>query len=177
MATADLLLPIAAAVLPDGSTSNAAPAIQRVKSSAAAPAPFFYQLAFDASTDEMCMWSFRMPSNYSSTPVLIVQYKMTSATTGAVRFECYLAAITPNVDTTDADAKAFASSNSTGQTVPATTAGKVNELTITLTNADSLAAGDWVIVYLRRDADGTTGTDDATGDCEVIGVTLQYTTT
>jgi hypothetical protein len=37
-----------------------------------------------------------------------------------------------------------------------------------------VAAGDLVVVWLNRDADGTTGTDDATGDCEVVSVGLQY---
>lgn len=163
-----------AATLPDSSASNAAPGIAVVKSSAAAPSPHFLQFLFDASTDEMCYWSFRMPDDYSSGPVLKVQYKMASATSGSVRFEGRLAAITPG-DATDADAKALATTNSAGDTV-AGTAGHVKEFSITLTNADSLAAGDWVIACLRRDADGTTGTDDATGDCEVIGVALTYTT-
>ena len=69
MATGTILLPIGAAILPDGSASNAAPAVQRVKSSASAPTPYFLQLAFDATTEEQCMWSFRMPADYASAPV------------------------------------------------------------------------------------------------------------
>lgn len=177
MATGTVLLPIGAAIMTDGSASNATPALQRVKSSAAAPAPFFLQLAFDGATDEMVYWSFRMPSDYASAPVLKVQYKCLSATTGTVRFEGRLAAVTPDVDTTDVDAKALATTNSNGGTVPATTAGKLAEISITLTNADSLAANDFVIVMLRRDADGTTGTDDVTTDIEVVAASLEYTTT
>lgn len=175
MATGNVLLPIGAAVLPDGSASNAAPGVARVQSSASSPKIHFLQLLFDSATDEMCYWSFRMPDDYASGPVLKIQYKMASATSGSVRFEGRIAAITPG-DATDADAKALATTNSAGDTV-AGTAGHVKEASITLTNADSLAAGDWTTVFLSRDADGTTGTDDATGDCEVIGVTLQYTTT
>lgn len=177
MATGTILLPVGAATLPDSSASNAAPAMQRTKSSASAPSVHFLQLAFDAATDEMCYWAFRMPADYASAPVLVVQFKMTSAVTGAVRFEGRLAAVTPNVDATDVDAKALDATNSNGATVPATTAGKLGELSITLTNADSLAAGDYAIVSLRRDADGTTGTDDAAGDCEVVAASLTYTTT
>jgi hypothetical protein len=44
MATGSILLPIGAVVLPDGSTSNLGPAMQRVKSSATAPAPIFCSL-------------------------------------------------------------------------------------------------------------------------------------
>jgi hypothetical protein len=179
MATGYLPLPVGAAILPDGSTNNAAPALQRVKSSDTASStntpPYFLQLAYDASVDESAMWAFQMPGDYASAPVLRVKYKMASATSGSVRFEGRLAAISDG-DATDADAKAFAATNSVGDTVPATTAGKIGEYTIPLTNADNLAAHDFVIVQLRRDADGTTGTDDAAGDCEVVAVTLEYTT-
>lgn len=171
MATGNILLPIGAAILPDGSASNAAPAIQRVKSSAAAPTPYFLQAAFDASTDEMLFWSLRMPDDYASSPVLKAQYKMASATSGTVILAAYVMAVTDG-DATDVDANDFASVNaSSAATVPGT-AGHLDEISITLTNADSVAAGDFVIVRLGRDT-----TDTASGDCEVVAVTLAYTTT
>ncbi|MFI7532569.1 hypothetical protein [Streptosporangium sp. NPDC049376] len=171
MATGTIVLPLSAATLPDGSSSNAAPALQRVKSSAAAPSPYFLQAAFDATTKEQIMWSFRMPVDYASGPVLKVQYKMASATTGNVIVEGRIAAVSDG-DATDVDAKAFGSANSSSAiTVPAT-AGYLDEITLTLTNADSLAAGDFVIVYLARDA----VSDTATGDMEVVAVAVDYTT-
>jgi len=175
MATGSIILPIAAATLPDGSANNAAPAIQRVKSSGADPKPFFLQAAFDAGTDEMLHWSFRMPANYASAPVLKVLFKMASATSGNVIIEGRVVAITPG-DATDLDADAFATTNTSSATaVPATTAGKIGEISLALTNEDSAAAGDFVIIYLRRDADN--GSDTATGDMEVVAVSLDYTTT
>lgn len=174
MATGQIMLTPGSAVFPDASASNAAPAIQRVKSSAAAPSPHFLQLCFDATTDEMCYWQFRVPPDYASAPVLKVQYKMASATTGSVRFEGRLAAVTP-ADAQDVDAKALGTTNSAGSAVPGT-AGYLAEASITLTNADGLAAGDFAVAMLRRDADGTTGTDDAAGDCEVTSAAITYTT-
>jgi hypothetical protein len=121
----------------------------------------------------MCYWCFRMPLDYASAPVLKVQYKMTSATSGGVAFTANIAAVTPG-DATDVDAKALASDNTaTDATVPGT-AGFLKEISITLTNADSLAAGDFVIVRLAREV--ANATDTATGDCEVPAVTLEYTT-
>ena len=70
MPTETIILPIGSATLPDASSGNAAPGVVRAKSSAAAPAPFWLQALFDDSTDEMMMWTFRMPQNYSSAPVL-----------------------------------------------------------------------------------------------------------
>jgi hypothetical protein len=172
MATGSVLLLIQAAIQPDGSASNAAPAIQRVKSSAAAPTPYFLQAAFDATTEEQCMWSFRMPADYASAPVVKVQYKMTSATSGGVAFEARIAAVTDG-DAQDVDAKGFAAANVATATVPGT-AGHLDEVSITMTNADSVAAGDFVTLYLNRDP--AHASDTATGDAEVIGVALTYTT-
>lgn len=173
MATGSILLSPGSAVMPDGSASNAAPGIVRVKSSAGAPTPYFLQLLFDAATEEQCCWSLRMPANYASAPVLKVGYKMSSATTGGVAFEARLAAVSDG-DATDVDAKALAAANVGTATVPGT-AGHRDEVSVTLTNADSLAAGDLVMVYLNRDP--AHASDTATGDAEVTDITLEYTTT
>lgn len=172
MATGTIQLSIAAAVMPDGSASNAAPAIQRVKSSASAPTPYFLQAAFDATTEEQIMWAFRMPADYSSAPVMKVMYKMASATTGGVAFEGRLAAVTGG-DAQDVDAKAFGTAN-TGTDTVAGTAGHMKEVSFALTNADSVAAGDFVVAYLNRDP--ANGSDTATGDCEIVAVAITYTT-
>lgn len=172
MATGSVLLTPGSALMPDGSASNAAPALQRVKSSAAAPTLYFIQLLFDAATEEQVCWSFRMPADYASAPVMKVQYKMTSATTGGVAFESRIAAVSDG-DAQDVDAKAFAAANVGTATVPGT-AGHLDEVSITMTNADSLAAGDFVVVYLNRDP--AHASDTATGDCEVVAAALTYTT-
>jgi len=174
VATATILLPITAAITGDGTSGNEGPALMRVKSSASAPSPHFLQASFDASTIERIMWSFRMPADYNNTPVLKVQFKMTSATTGNVVIGGRVAAYTAGVDSTDADAKAFAAVNTATVAVPATTAGKIGEGSISLTTNDSVAANDWVVIYLSREA--SNGSDTATGDCEVVAVSLEYQT-
>lgn len=175
MATGSIPFSIGAAIPPDGSASNLAPAIQRVKSSASAPPPYFLQAAFDAAQLEFLTWgSFRMPADYASALTLKLGFKMVSAVTGNVIMIGRLAAITPG-DTTDADAKAFDAANTSAATaVPATTAGKVGEISITMTNADSVAAGDSCFLYVARD--GASGSDTAAGDLELISVALTYTT-
>lgn len=175
MATGTLQFTPGAAVFPDGTASNAAPQLIRVKSSAAAPGVYFLHLAFDTTTEEWCTWQFRMPSDYASGPVAKVQYKMASAVTGGVAFDVRLGTIDPGVSTSDADAKGFAAANVGTQTVPATTAGKVGEVSITLTNADSVLAGDWCVIRLARAV--ANASDTAAGDCEVVVLALEYTTT
>jgi hypothetical protein len=129
-------------------------------------------LAFDPTTDQTAVWRLIIPQGVSSTLTLVVSYIMASATTGSVRFQAAVEAITPG-DATDLDAgESFDTDNSAGATVPGT-AGYEAALSITLTNADSYAAGDRVTIRLRRDADGTSGTDDAAGDCYVTGCELR----
>jgi hypothetical protein len=163
-----------AAVLPDGTTTNAAPALQRVKSSATAPAPYFFVAAFDASTEEWLTFQFRMPDDYASAPVAKVQWKATSATSGSVVWGVQLAAVTPGDAVNLNSAKAFATINQTTTTVPGT-AGYMTETSITLTNADSVAAGDFVVMRVARVA--ADAGDTATGDAEMVMTGLGYTTT
>jgi hypothetical protein len=54
------------------------------------------------------------------------------------------------------------------------TAGHLDEVSFALTNADSVAAGDFVVCYLNRDP--ANASDTATGDCEVVAVAITYTT-
>lgn len=174
MAINSILLPIGAATLPDGSASNAAPAIQRVKSSAAAPTPHILEAAFDGATSEMLSWAFRMPSDYVSGPVLKVQFKPNGATpSGNAVFDGRLAAYTPATDTTSLHAKAFAAANNSGAVSVGTVQYALREASITLTNADSLAANDFVILHLARlPADAN---DTYAADVGVVAVTLEYT--
>lgn len=173
MATGTIFLSPGSAILPDGTASNAAPAIQLVKSSASAPGPYFRQLAFDATTREQVTFQAVVPANFASAFVAVVHYKMASATTGGVAWEVRLAAISDG-DAADVDAKAFGSANTGTASVPGT-AGHPDEVSISLTNADSAAAGDLLFVYLARAV--ADGADTATGDAEVTMLELRYTTT
>ena len=172
MATGTILLCIGAAVLPDGSSNNAAAGIQRVKSSGGVHNSHFLQATLDASTDEFLFWSFRMPVDYSSGLTLKAPYKMASATSGNVLLQAYVAAVSDG-DLQDIDAKAFATVNlSAAKAVPGT-AGYPDEIVLALTNDDGVVAGDWVCVEVGRDADN--GSDTATGDMELLDCALEYT--
>lgn len=123
-------------------------------------------LAFDASTAETAYWVFPWPQGATGTVTFYGQYFMASATSGKVDFEVAIEAITAG-DSLDMDtSNSFDTANTiTAPTVPGT-AGYPGEFTCTLTNKDSVAAGDYVRLSLKRDA--TDGTNDtATGDCYV----------
>lgn len=127
-------------------------------------------LLFDDTTPEGVYFQFRMPSDFSSAPVLKLVYSMVSATTGTIEFEVSVWAAT---DGEDVDTESYDTVNNGTETVPGT-AGLSSDLSVTLTNADSLAAGDLVRIKLFRDADDGTN-DTATGDLELRAATLEYT--
>lgn len=129
-------------------------------------------LAFDASTDETCYTpAFRMPTAYTGTGTLklAIGYYMASATANDVIWACQVEAVT-DADATDLDsASSFDTANTATVTVPATQ-GYLDVATITLTNKDSVAAGDMVRLAIYRDADA--GGDTATGDACLLYATL-----
>lgn len=131
------------------------------------------KLLFDDTTDESCLWSFRLPENYSSAPVLKVQYAMASATSGNIILNAEVMAVSDG-DSADTDTASFDTANASSTTAVPATAGYLDEISITLTNADSMVANDLVNIRLTRDADNAS--DTATGDCEVVAVSLEYTT-
>lgn len=127
-------------------------------------------LAFDAAADESAYWTGVAPQGLSGTITVVVHYCMASAVTGSVYFQAQIEAITPG-DAVDLDAgNSFDSANSGNGAVPGT-AGYEQAISITMTNADSIAAGDLFRLALNRDADNAS--DTAAGDCYVLGVELR----
>ncbi len=127
-------------------------------------------LSFDASTDETAYWTAVAPQGLTGTITVIVHYIMASAVSGAVYFQAALEAITPG-DAVDLDAgTSFDTANSGNGNVPGT-AGYEQSISITMTNADSIVAGDYFRLSLNRDADNAS--DTATGDMHVLAVELR----
>lgn len=129
-------------------------------------------LAFDAGTDESAVWTFLAPQGLTGTITVYLQFIMASATTGAVVFTAEFEAVTGG-DAVDLDATtSFDTANSaTSGTVPGTAGYLATSLSITMTNADSIAAGDYVRLRITRDADNAS--DTAAGDCGVLLVEVR----
>lgn len=129
-------------------------------------------LAFNDTTDETCFWRTVVPQGWTGTITAIITYCMASATSGLVDFEVSVQSVTDG-DTLDIDAStSYDTANTiTAPTVPGT-AGYIDQVTCTLTNNDSSAAGDWITFRLTRDADDGTN-DTATGDCYVLSVEIR----
>ena len=132
-------------------------------------------LAFDANTDELCVLKGVAPQGLTGTLTLIVYGFMASAISNTVGLRAAVEAFTPG-DGFDKDAgQSYDTENyATSATVPGT-AGYPFATTITLTNADTIAAGDEFNIRFGRDADGTCSTDSATGDLYVDRIELRDT--
>lgn len=127
-------------------------------------------LAFDAAADETAYWTFNAPQGLTGTLTCVVTYAMASANSGNIYWQAALEAITAG-DALDTDSTtSFDTANSGNGAVPAT-AGYVQQISITMTNADSIAAGDLVRLSVNRDADNAS--DTASGDALLLTVELR----
>jgi len=129
-------------------------------------------LVFDAGTDQKAVWQFRLPDDYVGTPELHVIWGADTATTGNVVWAAEVMKLTPNTDTTDADTDGYDTANTNTDAHDGTTAGRLHTATITLTNEDSMAAGDYVAIRVSRDADNAS--DTMAGDAFVHAIEFEY---
>ncbi len=131
---------------------------------------------YDAATDEEGVVSGVLPRNYGGGGITArVGWMASTATTGTCRLQG--AFERHEEDVTDLDADSFASFQSAGE-APASASGEMQYTDIVFTDGgqiDSLAVGESYRFKYRRDADGTSGTDDMAGDQEVKTIELRET--
>lgn len=134
------------------------------------------RLLYDAAATESAYWRFQ-PIAYGSGNLTcdIIWYSGATATTGVVRWEAALAAITPETDTQDVQTKAFATALTVDDTHLGTTAKRLHTATITISNLDSIATGDEA--YLRISRIGGNAADTLVGDAALTEVRLSYSDT
>jgi hypothetical protein len=129
-------------------------------------------LDFDADADETAIFSSVMPSHYAGggiTVVLHCAFSTSTTNTQVANVECSV-----ERGTTDKDADSFDTMTDGSVGVNATS-GVETVATIALANNDSIVAGDHFRLRVVRDANGTNGTDDATGDMELYSIELRET--
>ena len=126
-------------------------------------------LRFPKERQTEAIFQFMAPSNYASGAVLNLVYDTEDGESGDIRVTAEVMAVS-NGEL--ANALSFDTANAATDTVEATV-GETNLLAITLTNADSVAADDLVLVRLRRTPENAADTVDA--DMRVFLVDLEYT--
>ena len=133
-------------------------------------------LDFDDTTDETCYFSGFMPLNYAGGGITVTTMWMaTSATTGTISWDVSFMSVTDDAD--DLDTKAYAAANNVNPTTASAT-GEVDYIATTFTDGadmDSVAAGEFFRMRVSRDANGTTSTDNLTGDMELVCITIKET--
>lgn len=134
----------------------------------------YYVLDFDAATDEAATWKFRADNYGSGNLTLDIYWYAENATSGNVVWEAQISAITPDTDSQDISTDALATLNYVQDTHLGTTSKRIHKCTITISNLDSLAAGDIVHIRIARDANGTNATDDMANDAAFIMAELSY---
>lgn len=131
-------------------------------------------LAYDAAATEYGWWRW-VAVGYGSGNITcdLVWYADTSTTLGhTVRWETALAAITPEIDTQDAETKAFATAQTVDDAHLGTTGQRLHKATITISNLDSIADGDEC--WLRIGRIGANAADTLTGDAFLSSIRLSY---
>ena len=113
-----------------------------------------------------------MPGQYAGGTLKATIYFATADdNSNDLAVDAYLEAKTPDVDTLDMEAAtSWDAANSGTISVGATTVGDPLSLTITLTNKDSVAAGDLVRFGFRRDCDSAS--DDIVGQVFIYSVEI-----
>ena len=130
--------------------------------------------AFD-DTDEAAIVSAEvtMPGQYAAgTLKATILFATADDNTNDVAFDVFVEAVTPDDDELDMEAAtSWDTANSGTESVNGAAAvGDLFELTITLTNKDSVAASDLVRFGVRRDCDS--GNDDISGDVFIYAVEI-----
>jgi hypothetical protein len=131
--------------------------------------------AFDLTTDESLDFADVLDRRYTGGGITcVLAWAADTVTSGTCRWEGLFER--HQDDTDDLDADSFAASQSAG-TVTASAAGELKYTTITFTNAqiDGILVGEDFRFRVRRDADGTTGTDDMASDAHLKSVELRET--
>lgn len=131
--------------------------------------------AFDDTAEEaIASLEMVMPSQYTGSGLAIIVhgfFKSEITATDEARWDVFVEAVTPGADTLDMEATASWAAANSADMVPGSTAGDLVSISITLTNADSIAAGDTFRIGIRRDTDHAN--DTATGDACILACELK----
>ncbi|MFI6813780.1 hypothetical protein ACIBG7_15270 [Nonomuraea sp. NPDC050328] len=130
------------------------------------------RLLYDATADEAAFWSLEAVNYGSGNWTVELIWYAVNATTGTVRWGVSLAAITPESDSQDIETKALATEQTVDDAHLGTTSKRLHKATVTLSNLDSVAAGDWVALRVRRI--GSNGADTLANDAALVQVRISY---
>ena len=106
-------------------------------------------LGFYQSAAEYVLLTLQAPSGLTGTLYLDIDWTI-EVVGGTVKWDVYVMAVTPDDAGNTLTTASYAAVNTTTVSTPAS-AGVMTRTTVTLTNADSMAAGDQVWLQVGRD--------------------------
>ena len=126
-------------------------------------------LEFDAATDESAVFVGVIPeaASLGSGLKVRIHWMADTATSGTCRWGVQIERMNTDEDSDSFDTAATAGSTTNG------TSGIITTTEITITTIDSVTAGEPYRLKVFRDADGTSGTDDMTGDAQLVAVEVR----
>ena len=131
-------------------------------------------LDFDATSDEQVFFYFRAVRYRGGSISVEIDWYADTASSGNVVWEAALACISPDVDVQDVESKAFAAVSFVQDAHLGGIPQRLHRAALQINDNDGMAADDWCVLRLRRDADGTHAADDLPGDASVVAVALGY---
>jgi hypothetical protein len=129
-------------------------------------------VAFDDTVDESAFWARRISQDYSGGNVIVdIDWVAETATTGNTVLGIQVERLAPGGQ--DIDTDGYATQKLSSAVATNATNGVITRTTITLSNseADSIAAGD--LARIRIEAKPTDGGWTMTGDLEIVGVNVR----
>lgn len=131
-------------------------------------------LKFSSTVDSAAIWSFDATDYASGNLTLKINWYADTASTGDVMWGGAIYCITPNTDTSDTETKAWAAETTFTDNHLGTTGQRLHTCDVTISNLDSIAAGDQVWIRVRRL--GSNGADTMAGLAHLALAQVSYTT-
>lgn len=132
--------------------------------------------SFDAAGTEGIQFVIPYVPAYGSGNLTVkLRWHPDTATTNDVVWGVAIAALTPETDTQDIETDTWATENTATDSALGTTAQRLHEASVTVSNLDGIATADYLAVRVQRL--GGNGSDTMTGDAQLVGVVLEYSDT
>jgi hypothetical protein len=152
--------------LPDGTSGNAAPQVERVQGTAANPKFHAVVLRFDPATEEMAYWTGQLPHEAAASPTFTL--RLLWASIAAITSTNVVWGADTPIEHAQAAQQTVTSANNT------TEAGRAIAASITFTNAqaDGITADDWLVVQISRVA--ANASDTLAEDARLLSAALTF---
>lgn len=132
-------------------------------------------LAFNDATDDEAYFFFPAVAYGSGNLTVTFEWYADTATSGDVVWGAALACLTPNTDDVNIETKAFATAQTQLDSHLTSQGQRLHSIDLTLSNLDSIAAGDACILQIYRDANAAG--DTLAGDAILTRVKVAYSDT